>query len=310
MSEIAAKKEAGDIQGLIRMLNHGNPEIQWRAADALGSMGEPACLPLVRLLTYPRMNVRIGAIEALGTIKDPRAVDPLLVILSQDTSNEVRWVAAIALGSIGDPRVIPHLEDALQDDDRYVRYGAAKALEELHWRPTDDEAIARLAIALQDWQAVRRLGLAAVDSLIAILKDKNPNTRTKIIELLGEIRGPHATGACEAALKDPDPSVRWSAVTAAKKCGVEDTRLPMILARRQRTIPSPLGAAILNLFFFGLGYNYIGKWWGFLVFMCYMTMMVLVQLNTNYIFPFIIAYPITAIFAVHTYFMVKRMPDM
>jgi HEAT repeat protein len=310
MSEIAAKKEAGDIRGLIRMLNHGNPEIQWRAADALGSMGAPGCLPLIRLLTYPRVNVRIGAIEALGAIKDHRAVDPLLVTLSHDTSNEVRWVAAIALGSIGDLRVIPHLEDALQDDDRYVRYGAAKALEELHWRPTDDEAIARFAIALQDWQAVRRLGLAAVGSLIAILKDKNPNTRTKIIELLGEIRGPHATGACESALKDPDPSVRWSAVIAAKKCRVEDTRLPMILARRQRTIPSPLGAAILNLFFFGLGYNYIGKWWGFLVFMCYMTMMVLVQLNTNYFFPFIIVYPITAIFAVHTYFMVKRMPDM
>ena len=45
--------------------------------------------------------------------------------------------------------------------------------------------------------------------LIDICKDPNPVTRTKIVELLGEIGGPDARKACEKALMDGDPGVRW-----------------------------------------------------------------------------------------------------
>jgi HEAT repeat protein len=310
MGTIEEMKKSHDIRGLIRLLDHGNSDIQWRAADTLGTMGEPACDPLFRILDFPKVNVRLGAIEALGDIKSPRSVDNLIRKLKDDTDNEVRWAAALALGQIGDPRAEPALKEALRDPDRYVRFGAVISLQMLCWEPPDNTSRAYALIALQDWPAVRKLRSAAVQPLIDINKDPNPVTRIKIVDLLGEIGGPDAKKACERALLDPDPGVRWRAVFACKRCGVDTNRIPVILSDRPRTIPNAFGAAILNLFFFGSGYSYIGKWWGILVFLCYVGIIIIIQLNWDVLFPYVYTYPFTAVFAVQTYYMVKRMPDM
>ncbi|HNY02123.1 MAG TPA: HEAT repeat domain-containing protein [Bacteroidales bacterium] len=310
MNTTDALRQAGDIRGLIRLLDHGNPDLQWRAADALGTLGERACDPLIAILDYHKMHVRLGAIEALGDIQCPRSVEPILKRLENDRDNEVRFVAALALGQIGDRRAEPALEKALMDPDRYVRYGAVMALEMLSWTPDNEETLAHMLIAQQEWETLRGMNGAAVEPLIRILKDPNPKSREKIVRLLGEIGGTDATKACRQALMDRDPGVRWRAVLACRKCGVPRRNIPQILANRPRTTPSAFGAAVLNLFFFGLGYQYIGKWWGFPVFMSYMTIMVLVQLELNLIFPFIYIYPLTAVSAVQTYYAVKRMPDM
>ena len=138
MTTVENLQQARDIRGLIRLLDHGNTDLQWRAADALGTLGEPACDPLIKILGFPRVNVRIGAIEALGSIKCARSLDPLILKLKSDPDSEVRWVAALALGEIGDFRAVPALEGALTDRDRYVRYGAVTSLEVLNWKPGDD----------------------------------------------------------------------------------------------------------------------------------------------------------------------------
>jgi hypothetical protein len=308
--DIEAMKQAQDVRGLIRHLDHDNHDLQWRAADALGCMGESCCEPLLKLLTYHKMHVRIGAIEALSEIKSPRSVDPLIRTLMTDQSHEVRWVAALALGEIGDKKAIPSLLVSLKDIDRYVRYGAIKALVQIGWSAETDQDRAYALIALQDWKALQKLGKPAVGPLIETLREKNPATRAKIIGLLGETRTDEAKRACETALMDTDPSVRWSAILASKKCGITTTRLPLVVSRRPWTTPSPIGVAILNFFFCGIGYHFLGKWYGFLIFMSYMTIMVFVQLYTGSVFPFIYAYPFTWIVAVHSYFMVKRMHDL
>ena len=308
--DIGAIKNSKDIRGLIRLLNHRDYEIQWRAADALGTLGESACDQLVSILEYPKIHVRLGAIEALGDIKCPRSVEPIIRKLRTDKDNEVRWVAALSLGEIGDPRAVAPLVEALSDPDRYVRYGAVMSLEMLSWSPDNKETLASMLIAQQEWETLQGMKSAAVAPLIKILKDPNPLTRVKIIELLGKIRDPKAQKACKEALLDQDPVVRWSAVLACRQCGVAPQEIPLILANRPRTTPSAIGAAVLNLLFFGLGYNYIGKWWGFPVFMVYMTSMVFVQLYTGILFPYIFIYPFTAVSAIQTYYAVKRMPDM
>jgi hypothetical protein len=299
MTDIEKMKNAHDVRGLIRLLDHGKPDIQWRAADALGTLGEMACDPLLKLLDFHRVNVRLGAIEALGAIKSQKSVEPLIRTLMYDTSNEVRWVAAVALGEIGDKRAILPLVNALMEEDRYVRYGSAASLKMLNRVPEDDAARAYVSIALQDWDAIKKLGQPAVGPLIEMLKDINPATRIKIVELLGTIRGPHSKNACE-----------WKAVLGARKCGVPNTRVPLILSRRPWTTPSPVGAAILNFFFFGLGYHYLQKWYGIIIYASFMTLMVFVQLYTGVLVPFIYAYPFTWISAVQTYYMVKRMHDL
>jgi len=308
--DIEAMKQAKDVRGLIRHLDHDKPDLQWRAADALGSMGETACEPLLKLLVYPKMHVRIGAIEALSEIKSPRSVDPLIRTLAADENHEVRWVAALALGEIGDKRAIPSLLVSLKDEGRYVRYGAVKALEQIGRLAETDQESAYYLIALQDWKALQKLGKPAVGPLIETLRDKNPGTRAKIIELLGGMECDEAKRACETALMDTDPAVRWTAMLAAKKCGITTTRLPLVISRRPWTTPSPFGVALLNFLFCGMGYHFLQKWYGMLIFMCYTTIMVFVQLYTGSFFPFIYAYPFTWIVGVHSYYMVKRMHDL
>ncbi|MFZ1898110.1 HEAT repeat domain-containing protein [Methanoregula sp.] len=308
--DVAAMKTAKDVSGLIRLLDHRDPDIQWLAADALGSLGSPAVPPLVQVLVSRHTAVRIGAVEALGAIRDPRSVRPLVYALEHDDAVEVRWVAALALGEIGDPAAIPPLANAIRDRERYIRYGAAMSLKHLFWTPKNDSERAYHAIALQDWQGVRQLGKAAIGPLVDLLRDPDPALRSKIIELLGQTGDPGAQKACETALQDRDGTVRWTAVLAAKKCQVPTTHIPWNLSKRQRTGQNPWAAAILNFLFIGLGYNYLGYWWGFLVFMSYTSILVLAQLESGPFMPYLIAYPVTAIFAVQTFFMAKRMPDL
>jgi len=308
--------EARDIKGLIRLLDHGDFDTQWRAARALGTMGNDATPLLLRVLENPNINIRLGVIEALASIRDPAAIKGLQGILASDETSELRWAAALALGEIGGQTVTPALLSALRDDDRYVRYGAAKALEQAGWSAETDQDRAFYYIALQDWDAIKKMGKSATGPLIDRLKERHPAIRAQIIEILGSIGGAEPKRSCEQVLRDPDGDVRWRAVLSSRRCGVPTRQLPMELSKRPRTGPSVFGATLLNFFFLGLGYDYLGKWWGLLILETYMTLIVLAQLELSPLMPimtfmpFIIAYPITAIFATQTYFMAKRESDL
>jgi hypothetical protein len=62
----------------------------------------------------------------------------------------------------------------------------------------------------------------------------------------------------------------------------------------------------LNFFFLGLGYDYLGKWWGVLVLEIYLMLVLLGQLRFGPFLTFVILFPITALFATQTFFMAKR----
>ena len=309
ISDIDQLTQMGDVPAIIRLLGDKDPTIQWHAAEALGTFGSTATPLLIEALHSTHGTIRLGAIEALSTIKDVRAVEPLIRVLQKDTMSEVRWAAALALGEIGSPEAIPALVRLLRDGNRYIRFGCAEALLKLDWRPADETDRIYQLIALQDWDSVRARGSAATVPLMAIFRDNDPATRSVIVSIMGEIGDTHSMTACPTALRDRDPSVRWKAVLASLNCGVSSNRLPLMLAGRERTGPNPLAAALLNFLFLGIGYNYLGKWWGFPVFMSYMSVIVLAQLAVGPFLPYLIAYPVTAVLAVHTYYMAQRMPD-
>ena len=146
---------------LIDLLNSPDPHVQWHAAEALGTCGEKAVPLLLLALQSRSVPVRLGAIEALGVIRDARAVDPILSVIDHDASLEVRWAAVLALGEIGSPDAIPFLVPLLRDPNRYLRYGAATALGRLGWQPENEADTVYLLIARQDWESVRHLGAAA-----------------------------------------------------------------------------------------------------------------------------------------------------
>ena len=308
-SDIGRLKQAGDIPALVRHLNSPDLSVQWHAAEALGTCGEKAVPLLISALQSPYIPIRLGAIEALGAIGDPRAVSPLLGIVHRDASLEVRWAAVLALGEISSPDAVPFLLPVLKDPNRYLRYGAAISLGRLGWQPATGADTAYMLIARQEWENVRHLGNAALPPLWDLLRDDDPKTRATIISIIGQTGDRHAQAACQKGLRDRDPYVRWKAVLASMDCGLASHDLPLMVAGRERTGPDPAAAALLNFLFLGIGYNYLGKWWGFPVFMTYMSVLVLAQLAIGPFLPYLIAYPLTALFAIHTYYLAERMSD-
>jgi HEAT repeat protein len=301
---------ADTIASRIRLLGSTDPAVQWHAAEALGSCGEPAVLPLIEALESRRVPVRLGAVEALGILRDVRSVNPLIAVSDGDDSLEVRWAAVLALGEIGSADAIPYLVPLLRDPNRYLRYGAATALGRLGWQPSTEADTAYLLIARQDWEAVRQYGPAVSRYLKVIFRDNDPATRERIAAVLMELGERQEQDLCRTALKDRHPRVRWKGVLASMNCGLASHDLPLLVAARERTGPNPAAAALLNFLFLGIGYNYLGKWWGFPVFMTYMSLLVLAQLALGPFLPYLIAYPVTAVFGIHTYYLAERMSDL
>src|SRR5688500_11977735 len=116
-------------------------ELFWRLFDILsGSLytddirkmrEESNIKGLIKALKYEAdSSVRKAAAEALGEIKDVRAVEPLIAIL-QDIDRDVAMAAAEALGEIKDARAVEPLILALDDQAGRISQDAMRALIEI-----------------------------------------------------------------------------------------------------------------------------------------------------------------------------------
>jgi HEAT repeat protein len=308
-ADIAAMKKRKDFRGLIRALRHRDLDIQWEASQALAGLGSEGMDHLLAGLRTWNKDARLGIIEALGEIRDPCAVDPLIALLN-DKSNEIRWEAALALGEIGDTRAVDPLKAALRDTNRYVRYGAAVALEKLHWSPADSREYAFFLAGKQDWDSLSSLGIASVGALSLVATDLEQSVRINAIRTLGNIREEKAIPAIYRALRDSDDRVRWEAVMAAPKCGISPKFLPRGLARRPPTRKNPFIAGFLNFVLPGIGYFWLGKWWGVLIFQIdiYATVWIFQTQGEFASLDFLL--PAYLLLALHAWYMAREMPDL
>jgi len=306
--EITGLRDAGDARGLVELLSHPDPRVQDQAAGALATLGPRALDPLLSAIRSSRPQVRIGAAEALVPIPDPRAGDALARLVAGDPVDEVRWAAAVAIGEHGDSRLIPPLVQALHDPDKLVRYGAAGALLRLGWTPAGGQERTDLRIALQDWDHAPAEGAEAVNPLTRVLGDRDPGIRAHAVEALGRTAHGDAAGACDRALGDPESRVRWQATLAFPRCGVPLAHLPLGISRRPKTGKNPAVAVFLNFFFPGLGYNYLGAWWGLICFQTIVTIVVLLSLAIGPALPTVLQYSVATLIALQTWLAVRTMP--
>jgi hypothetical protein len=105
--------------------------------EMLERMGAQATPELLHALSRKDLGIKSRRFLALalGGTKDPRAYDPLVALLSNDPSWQVRADAATALGKLGDKRAIEPLTAAVQaDKDPAVAKRAGKARDELKKR--------------------------------------------------------------------------------------------------------------------------------------------------------------------------------
>jgi len=298
---------AKDIAGLIRALHSNDLNIQSEVAKALGSLGPPAMEVLIRELKKKDKVHTLAIIKALSEIRDPQPV-PDLIELLKDENSEVRWGATIALGEIGDKRSIDPLVISLRDYDKYVRYGAALSLEMLGWTPPNDEEKAFFFVGKQNWKEVASMGDSAIPALANILHDRHNSVRIKAVDILGELRSPRAIPFLMQSLADADSEVRWRAVLASEKSGIKRMHLPRGLSNRPKKKKNPLIAGFLNFILPGLGYAYLAKWWGVMIYEIdiFITIWLWQYMEE---FSFELLLPIYIVLAIHAYYITIKMPE-
>ncbi|MDD1719010.1 MAG: HEAT repeat domain-containing protein [Methanoregulaceae archaeon] len=307
--DISGMKVRRDIKGLIKALRHPDIGIQGIAAGALGQMGPEAVDELLIALRTRNKHTRLGIIEALGQCRDNRAIPAITACLHEE-DNEIRWEAALALGEVGDIGAVAELAAALHDPDKYVRYGASLALLRIGYLPPGPEEKAYLSLGLQDWEEMVRIGHPALGALGTAMDDRDPAVRVKVTDTLARIGSPDGIPLLYRALRDKEEDVRWAAVQAGPKCGIDLLYLPRGLSKRPRIRKNPNVAAFLNFVLPGLGYFYIGKWWGILIFQADVYVTLWLFSHTGEIFTYNMLYPVYAILAIHGWYMARQLPDL
>ena len=134
-------------------------------------------------LTHPDQYMRTRAAMRLGELQDRRAIEPLLLALS-DSSDEVRGRVVVALGKLDDEQVVEPLINALED----------KGLE----------------ASIYSYNGLNQLGKKAVPKLIVALENKSVWIRIRAASLLGDIGDTSALPALyqiEQNDTDSDPTL-------------------------------------------------------------------------------------------------------
>lgn len=225
-------REKKNVQGLALALDDKDPEVQYRAAEALGDIGdEKSVSPLITAMTRSEYSgVRWKAAEALSKIGDP-AVGSLITLL-QYPDSDVRWQAGIVLGEIGNTDAIEPLIVLMGDEDRYVRSRAAVALGLI-----GEPAVFRLVRVLNDGPVRSRCGAAAalglakspgaVEPLINALADPENEVRVEAAAALAAIGSP-ATGSLIRFLKYTGGERRVEVVRALGQLHVSEAIEPLL----------------------------------------------------------------------------------
>ncbi|OPY37391.1 MAG: putative lyase [Methanoregula sp. PtaU1.Bin051] len=196
VSALGEIRDPATVGPLARLFtSEGFTAVRWKVAEALVRIGPPAVEPLIAALSHPDDDVRWKAAVALGEIGDTKAIEPLIRLLS-DTDRFVKGRAALALGMIGEPAVDPLIR-ALKEGDGNQRWGAAIAL----GRIKDIRAVEPLIRALADkYENVRAeaaaslaaIGQPAVAPLIRFLKYTDGTARVEVMNTLGDLQAAEA----------------------------------------------------------------------------------------------------------------------
>ncbi len=250
------------------LANDPNPAIVADAAQVLGRRRGARGVPvLAALVAHSDDNVAVAAVEALGRIGGPLAIDAL--ILAAQSGHFFRVFPSIdVLGRCGDPRAIPPLA-ALASNTFYQleavralgRTGESAAVLPLaHALTHPSEATVRVAaVALADLFArhlerygneeapravLNRAGLdsSAVERLIRCLTTASLDERLAIAVLLGAVGGEEAAAGLRSLLDTAGP-ISEAAARALKRLGkASDQQVREALhggdsARRQVLLP-------------------------------------------------------------------------
>jgi len=207
------------------------------AAMILAAIGRPAVEPLLQVLkdgAKPGVRenqiereasaaLRAEAIRVLGTIKDERAVEPLVQAL-KDSTYAVSVAAARALLAFGNPILLDGLEAALNSPNPDYRDIVAW----MFIQKKDPRVFSYIRRKLQSpYPDIREAGLSDLEAFgdaraipfVTGLLDKDPDAdvRAKAARILGDLGNPAAVEALIRALQAAQTEVCANAAQALGK---------------------------------------------------------------------------------------------
>lgn len=185
------------IEVLKIAFSEGDPIVRRSAMYGLSKVGLEYSFDLfVTALNDPDEHVRGWAAEALGRLKDLRAITPLIKALA-DENHYVCFNISTALKQFPPEALLPHLTRSLQDSDPQIRRRICKLLGEI-----GDSRV--------------------TEALITALKDEEAGVRYESAEALRKLKNPSSILPLIAALNDPNHDVQAVAIMALGSFG--DTR--------------------------------------------------------------------------------------
>jgi HEAT repeat protein len=221
---LGKSKDPRVVSALVHRIKKGTATSD--AFDALVAIGAPAAESLIDLLTDKDVNIRGNVAEALGRIRDPRAVKPLMALLDNEGWSSTRTPIVRALGKIGDAHCISRLVAELQSPRDECKMEAMEALSETR-------------------------NSSAVEPLIGVLGDKEWTVRRSTawaLEKMGDVRA--IPPLVSSALTDPEIEMRGTAAKALHTLGWQPDSLSMkvdlAFALRDWDELVKLGAAAVN----------------------------------------------------------------
>lgn len=159
----------------LRKLQSRDPEARKAAAKELASAGSGHAKALealvAQLAAEPVRDVRCALVEALGELRSPAAVVPVVNCLDNDEEWAVQIAAATALGKLASADSVQPLVRALCRRSPPLRAEACHALDSMGWQPADSSLHAWRCIALKDWKGAVVLGedtFAALETLLQL----------------------------------------------------------------------------------------------------------------------------------------------
>lgn len=262
------------VDALLRALNDSDPWVRYVALKSLGSIAAPGTLAAVvaRLHQDAAPHVRLAAIEVIGRLKPPDALD-ILEPLTRSLNQDIARAAIGALGHVDEAEALAVLEQLSRARESWQRLVAVDAMtlrgetrvpEILQWVAAADgdsgvvhaaiDALAKIGVreTRQGGEATRALvaltaeptrrqwAIAALSSLpprrildiTAGLRHPSSEVRCASIEALSRMKQADASRAVESALDDAAAPVRLTAVVELKHLGTRTSQRKLMALAR------------------------------------------------------------------------------
>ena len=181
----------------------------------------------------------MAAAEALGKIKDQRAVDALLASLSRYDQGWLDYAAAEALGEIGDERALGPLLAALGRSS--LREPVLEALGKIGNADTLGPLITSLADPLR---IVREVSITA---LAAIYRKNDPTARQKIIDTVRDGMSDRAADFLEEILVTSSGELQKAAIVLLGWTGRESSIRRLIELLREEELEEPMAESLRHI---------------------------------------------------------------